>query len=187
MTDLFAVLDATWPAAAERLAGGWRIREGRGGGKRVSCATAVSDEAEAGIAAAEAAHAAMHQDPLFCLRDGQDDLDLALAGRGYRLIEPVVLYVSPAARIAAEAPARLSAFPLWPPLAITCDIWAEGGVTAARQAVMARAAGPRTSILGRWRATARRAPSLSRCTTAWQCSTHCMSIRLPAARASPAA
>ncbi len=149
MSDLFAALDATWPAAGTRQAGGWLVREGRGGGKRVSSATVLDGSAAEGIALAEAAHAALGQPPLFCLRDGQEAPDRALAARGYRILDPVVLLSAPAARIASEPPAHLSTFPLWPPLAITRDIWTAGGNGAERQAVMARVAGPKTAILGR--------------------------------------
>lgn len=149
MSDLYAALDATWPAASVSRAGGWHIREGQGGGKRVSCATAADGGAALGIDAAEAAMAALGQAHLFCLRDGEDGLDRALAARGYGLVDPVILYACPATRIASEPPAPLSAFPLWPPLAITRDIWSEGGVGSARQAIMDRVPGPKTSILGR--------------------------------------
>ena len=35
----FEVIDATWPAASSRMAGGFRVREGLGGGSRVSSAS----------------------------------------------------------------------------------------------------------------------------------------------------
>ena len=52
-TKLYEVLDATWPAASMARVGPWTIREGAGGGKRVSAATAETawtdgDIAEAG-------------------------------------------------------------------------------------------------------------------------------------------
>lgn len=149
MTGILAALDATWPAASQRVVGGWRVREGQGGGKRVSSATAEDPTAAGGIAQAEAAHAALGQEPLFCLRDGQEDLDRALVARGYRIVDPVVLLAAPLVAMAAEPPAHMTSFPLWPPLAITRDLWAEGGIGAARQAVMERVAVPKISILGR--------------------------------------
>lgn len=149
MNDLFAALDATWPAASTRQAGGWLVREGQGGGKRVSSASALEDGAVAGIDQAEAVHAALGQPPLFCLRDGQEAVDQALAARGYRVLDPVVLLAAPVAQIAAVPPAHLSSFPLWPPLAITRDIWVAGGNGADRQAMMERVTGPKTAILGR--------------------------------------
>ena len=33
---LFAVMETTWPAASVQQVGPWLIREGQGGGKRVS-------------------------------------------------------------------------------------------------------------------------------------------------------
>ena len=149
MSDLLAALDATWPAAVTHRAGPWLVREGLGGGKRVSCALAMLDEARDQIALAEAAQAALGQPPLFCLRDGEAALDRALSDRGYRTVDPVRLYTAPCALLAAENPERLSSFPIWPPLAIMKEIWADGDVGPARLAVMARAPGPKTAILGR--------------------------------------
>ena len=122
---------------------------GRGGGKRVSSATADAATAVATIRQAEAQHAAFGQPLLFCIKDGQDAIDLALDARGYQLVDPVVLYAAPTADIGAQAPDRLSTFPLWPPLAIARDIWTAGGTGAQRLAVMDRVTGPRTAILGR--------------------------------------
>ncbi|MBC7143563.1 MAG: GNAT family N-acetyltransferase, partial [Rhodobacteraceae bacterium] len=53
MTDIFDVAEATWPAAARHKAGAFTVREGRGGGQRVSAATAAPDWTEADIDAAE--------------------------------------------------------------------------------------------------------------------------------------
>ena len=149
MTGIFDALDATWPAAATHPAGSWLVRDGRGGGKRVSAATATEDGAAAHIDAAEAAHKALGQPPIFCLRGGQDVLDQALAARSYRTADPVVIYAAPAGRLTGEPPARLSTFPIWPPLAIMKEVWAEGGIGPARLAVMDRVIGPKVSILGR--------------------------------------
>ena len=40
---LQAAMDATWPAAAMHRAGPWMLRNGAGGGKRVSAATAEAE------------------------------------------------------------------------------------------------------------------------------------------------
>lgn len=148
-SDLTALLDATWPAAATRRAGPWLVREGRGGGKRVSAATAEADWTEADIATAEAAQRDLGQDPLFMLRDGEAALDAALAARGYRVVDPVVVYRAPVADLATEVPPPISTFCLWPMLQIMRDLWAEGDIGPGRIAVMERAAGPKTAILGR--------------------------------------
>ncbi len=151
--DLIAALDATWPAASFLSQGGWLLRQGLGGGQRVSAATWKAPNSpgpgRADIAVAEAAMAALDQPPLFMIRDGDGPLDQALAAAGYRRHDPVALYLGATAALADPAPEPLAAFALWPPLAIVRDIWAEAGIGPARLAVMHRAAGPKTAILGR--------------------------------------
>ncbi|MFN0115585.1 MAG: GNAT family N-acetyltransferase [Paracoccaceae bacterium] len=148
MKRLFDTLEATWPAAALHRAGPWLIREGRGGGQRVSAATAEADWAEADIPLAETAQAALGQPPLFLVRDGEKRLDAALAARGYRVHDPVFLRAAPVGAVAVPVP-PLSAFPHWPPLAIAREIWEDGGIGPARLAVMDRAGGGKTAILAR--------------------------------------
>lgn len=148
MNPLLAVVDATWPAAALHRAGPWLIREGRGGGQRVSAATAEGDWTGDDIALAERRQSDLGQSSLFLVRDGEDRLDAALDARGYRIHDPVLFRAAPVEAIAAPAP-PLSAFPHWPPLAIARDLWAEGHISPARLAVMERAEGPRTAILAR--------------------------------------
>lgn len=149
MTDLFAVCDATWPAVAVHRAGAFHVREGQGGGQRVSAATAEAGWTEADIDAAEAKQAALGQPPLFMIRDGEEALDAALAARGYRIKDPVNIYEAAIATLACEPANPMAGFAIWPPLAILRDIWAEGGIGPERVTVMERAAGPKTAILGR--------------------------------------
>lgn len=150
MTDLFAALDATWPALAQHTAGGWLVRHGADGGKRVSAATVLTPaKAAASIDAAEAAHLALGQEPLFCLRPDDAAADRALAERGYHTLDPVQIFTSPAASIAAEPPAHMSSFAIWPPLAIIDEVWHQGHIGPARRAVMDRVSGAKTAILGR--------------------------------------
>lgn len=148
---LLAALDATWPPAAFHRAGPWCLREGRGGGKRVCAATLATDWAPADIATAEAAMRALGQTPLFMLRDGEDALDAALAGRGYALVDPVVQYAGRVAVVGATPPGPMEVFPVWPPLAVMRDLWAEAGIGPARIAVMERTTGPRTALMARLR------------------------------------
>ncbi|WP_101341374.1 GNAT family N-acetyltransferase [Cereibacter azotoformans] len=147
--DIYATLEATWPAARLSRTGPWAIREGKGGGKRVSAATAEGPWRPDDLPAAEQAMEGLGQTPLFLLRAGEEALDATLAGRGYRIVDPVTAYACPAARLAADPPPHMAAFPHWPPLGIARDLWAEGGIGPARVAVMERAAGPRCAILGR--------------------------------------
>ncbi len=149
MMDLSAVMDATWPAAQTRRSGPWLLREGQGGGKRVSAATAEGPWQPEDIALAEQAQAALGQPALFRLREGDAALDAELAARGYRLLDPVVAYAAPVAQLASVPVPPICAFPIWPPLAIQNEIWDEGGIGPARRAVMQRVRGARTSFLGR--------------------------------------
>lgn len=147
--DYFAVIDATWPAAALHRAGAFVVREGRGGGKRVSAASAAGPWTEADIDAAIATHARIGQPALFMIRPGDAALDAALAARGFTIIDPVAVLAAPVAQLAAERPPPITAFCLWPPLAIMRDLWTEDGVGPGRQAVMDRAPAPKCAVLGR--------------------------------------
>lgn len=146
--DFAGLMEATWPPAGRLPCGPFTLRRGEGGGSRVSAATAEATVAPDDIARAEAAMTAMGQRPLIMVRPGDGALDAALADRGYAVMDPVVLY---AARVAdlGPPPDPMTAFPHWPPLQIARLLWAEGGIGAARLAVMNRVAQPRTAILGR--------------------------------------
>lgn len=144
---LFSVLEATWPPAACHPVGAWRICEGRGGGKRVSAARTSAPDPD--IAEMERAQATLGQPALVMVRPEQTKLDMALNRCGYAVVDPTV---GLAARLEdlAQDPPRLRAFEVaWPPLEAQSEIWAEGGVGPERRAVMGRADGPRTTLLGR--------------------------------------
>jgi len=149
MIDLPGVMDATWPAAALHRAGPWLVREGQGGGKRVSAASAEAPWQPADIALAEATQASLGQPPLFLLRAGEEALDAELDARGYRIVDPVIAYAAPVAALTTVPLPPIRVFPIWPPLAIQTDIWAEGGIGPERLAVMVRTASAHTSLLGR--------------------------------------
>lgn len=149
-----AVTEATWPAATTQRAGPWTIRDGRGGGKRVSAATAVAPVRPADLPRAEAAMRAIGQTPLVMIREGEDALDSMLAGRGYRVIDPVQAWCGPVAPLAQLPVPRGRVFAIWEPLAIQIDLWAAAGIGPGRIAVMRRAPPPRTAILGRVAQTA---------------------------------
>ncbi|MFK7938581.1 MAG: GNAT family N-acetyltransferase [Roseovarius sp.] len=146
---LYDVVEVTWPPASRFDDGPLTLRNGAGGGKRVAAATARQPVTADKLPAAEAAMRAMGQTPLFMIRDGDAALDHLLEQHGYRIIDPVNLYVGDVALLTAEPPARVTTFTIWEPLAIMRDIWATGGIGPDRVAVMERAACPKTTIFGR--------------------------------------
>lgn len=147
--DFHAAAAATWPAAASHRKGPWLIREGQGGGKRVCATTLQGRFRAADLQAAEAAMAALGQDRLFMIRQGDEALDAALARRGYRVVDPVVIQAAPCGELARPKPDPMAAFAHWPPLQSVSEIWADGDIGPARLAVMGRAPDPKTAILGR--------------------------------------
>lgn len=147
LSDFAAAMEATWPAMTLQRAGPWLVRQGAGGGKRVSAASAVGDWHPQDIAQAEQAQVDLGQDRLFVIWPWDTALDAALAARGYAKIDPVLAYLAPISSFAP--PQRMTSFPHWPPLQIACELWAAGGVSQARCAVMARVLGPKTVVLGR--------------------------------------
>ncbi len=146
--DLSQVLDETWPAAAMHRVGPWAIREGRGGGQRVSAASAIAPVSEGDLGLAENAMRDLGQAPLFLIRRSDAALDAALAARGYGVHDPVVAFAADCATL-AQLPPPMTTFAHWPPMAIAVDIWAMGGIGPGRLAVMQRVAGAKTAILSR--------------------------------------
>lgn len=146
---LAEAFEASWPAAETARAGGFLVGRGLGAGGRVSSARLAGPWAEGDIAAAEAAHAGWGQRPMFRVWDEDAALIGALAAQGY-VPEIPTLVLEAEARALAEPPLPvMRCFAVWPPLAIQRQIWAEGNINPARQAVMARVALPKTAILAR--------------------------------------
>ena len=143
---LAEVMEATWPPAARHPCGPFLLRDGNGGGKRVSAATVEGPWQQEDLTRAEAA---MGVHPLFLIRAGDGALDEALAARGYRVVDPVIAYAAPVADLIGEGPRRMTTFPHWPPMQIARQIWADAGIGPARLAVMERVEGAKAVILGR--------------------------------------
>jgi ribosomal protein S18 acetylase RimI-like enzyme len=141
---LAEIMEATWPPTRRWPLGPFTLRDGAGGGKRVSAASCEGAFAEDDLEALEAAMA----EPLVLVRDGEDALDARLAARGWTVIDPVIAYAAPVSALLADLP-PLTAFPHWPPLEIARSIWDEGGIGPARVAVMERVTGSKAAILGR--------------------------------------
>ena len=175
---LLRLLEATWPAAALHPCGPFVLRDGAGGGKRVSAATVMGAWSDADIARAEAAMR-LHGTDTDTLYDRGADHRSAhgttaghISGAGnsdqplFRLGLPDdgALDAALAARGYARvdptllliaplngpraAPAH-PVYALWPPLMIQTEVWQADGITAPRRAVMDRVAGTKTALLGR--------------------------------------
>jgi GNAT superfamily N-acetyltransferase len=138
---LAEVMEATWPPAKAWRVGPFTCRDGDGGGKRVSAASCEADFDGDELDAAIAAMA----EPLFLIREGESALDAALDARGWRIVDPVVAYAAPVARLTGELP-HLAAFPHWPPLEVAASIWAEGGEVGMLHALEVRPALRRTGV-----------------------------------------
>ncbi|THH35407.1 GNAT family N-acetyltransferase [Aliishimia ponticola] len=145
--QLYALCEATWPPRKAWEQDGWTLRDGAGGGKRVSASTRAATDAD--VAKAENAMREMGQRPLFMIRDGDADLDAELEARGYAIVDPVNMYACPITQLTDIEIPRVTAFAIWEPLAIMQEIWAQGGIGPDRLAVMARAK-TKTGILARW-------------------------------------
>lgn len=142
MTDLsrlYDAVEATWPAAHMWQQDGWTMRDGAGGGKRVSAATAE----RVGVAP---------RGPLpdlVMVREREDRLDATLEAAGHQIIDPVIVYQAPCAPLARLTPPGIRTITATRPLARMRQIWADGGIGEARLAVMERVQGPKTYAMGR--------------------------------------
>ena len=144
---VFAALDATWPAAATVEKDGWVLRDGAGGGKRVSAASQASEGAD--IARAAEAMRAMGQEPLFQVRGDEAALDQRLAAAGYRVIDPVWIYAASAAELIDGLSEQSRVYRGQFAVAAMQEIWAAGGVGPRRLAIMNRAAAPKSWLMTR--------------------------------------
>jgi GNAT superfamily N-acetyltransferase len=147
LPQLYDVIEGTWPPASKVNVDGWTLRDGAGGGKRVSAATQTRPGAL--IDTAEMVMEAAGEPSLFMIRAGEDDLDARLQARGYDKIDPTNMYLCDIGLLTGRPIPKVTTFAIWEPLAIMEEIWAKGGIGPARLAVMHRAA-CKTGILGRW-------------------------------------
>ena len=147
---LYDICAHTWPAASETRVGPWTIRDGQGGGQRVSAATLEGALDASDLASAEAAMKDLGQPSLFMVRAGETELDGFLEANGYSIKDPVNIYACPITDLTDVEIPRVTAFTIWEPLQIMLDIWSSGGIDAARYGVMQRADCAKTALLGRW-------------------------------------
>ncbi|MDF2231378.1 GNAT family N-acetyltransferase [Albimonas sp. CAU 1670] len=148
-TRLMQALEATWPPASvdETSLPGWRLRDGAGGGKRVSAAISTgSDDVEA-VAAAMRARG---ETPLVQVPGSAAALDAKLEAAGWAVVDPTVLMIGEAAALAElELGKHVRAVQVGVRLALLNEIWTAGGIGPERRAVMARCKGPHSQIMVR--------------------------------------
>lgn len=150
LETLYQVAETTWPAHATRQVAGFAVRDGAGGGKRVSAATLAASLQQTDLAKAEGAMRDLGQTPLFQIRAGDEALDDLLAEAGYTKIDTVNVLVASAQDIATERPPLTGAIPCAEPLHLLDELWEAGGINAARRAVMDRCALPKTRFISRF-------------------------------------
>lgn len=146
--DYYALTEATWCPLSKRAYAGCILRDGAGGGKRVSAATLDGPLEKADLNAVENALIGSGDPSLFMIREGEEVLDQVLEARGYRILDPVTVYAIEVSKIAKKLP-PLTCFAVFPPLAIMKDIWNEAGIGPDRIAVMERVPHPKTALMGR--------------------------------------
>lgn len=142
-------LEATWPPVEAVRFGGLLAGRGAGGGGRLSSIRQVGEWCDADLDAALARQDAWGEARLLRVLDGQERLAEAARARGMVLRQPTAILTAPLEALAAGDIPRMTAFALWPPLAVQRAIWQAHGITPARQAAMARVAGPHVALLGR--------------------------------------
>lgn len=149
LARLLSVSEHTWPPARRWEQDGFVLRDGQGGGQRVSSATATGPVTDAQIAKAADAMQSSGQRAIFQLKDDDSALDAQLETLGYLTKDPTIAYVLPIERLTDKPIPRVTAFTIWEPLAIMNEIWETDGIGPARRAVMARAR-HKTGVLARW-------------------------------------
>ena len=139
-TRLQRAIEATWPPARAWREGPWTFRDGAGGGKRVSAATAEGPVDSGDVARALSAFRAQGAIPLFQVRDGDAGLDPLLDAAGLSLIDPVTLYAAAVAPIAR--PGAVTVASGRAPTDGQRALWLRCGIGPGRIAVMARVPEP---------------------------------------------
>lgn len=141
------VVETTWVPEKQWQQDGWVLRKGGAGGSRVSAATEVNLGANIEAAAEEMRK--MSQDPLFMIRNQDQDLDHNLAERGYDVKDPVMIYAAPIKQILENSEVAHDVMESDIPLAVMADLWERGGIGAGRLNVMARVPVPKTILMAR--------------------------------------
>ncbi|MFK5996901.1 MAG: GNAT family N-acetyltransferase [Rhodobacterales bacterium] len=145
---LFATIDATWAPFAFHQHKGWLIREGAGGGQRVSAATVLPGaQNNPDIGSAADKMRSMGQKALFMVRSSDGDLDAKLSELGYKIVDPVTILITPTDNLLNTAPKQHhSVTALKAPDTTAKSVWGNGGIDRPRLNVMARVKTAKTTI-----------------------------------------
>jgi len=152
-STIFETIDLTWPAEELFELPKWKLRKSINGGKRVSAATAIGKSSISDIQFAENTLAEWRQDKLFMIKAGENSLDQALTKRGYYIVDPTNIWSISTAALSMQQIPPVTAFTIFPPLAIQKELWVANGIDASRIEIMNRVKTPKTSIFGRINAT----------------------------------
>jgi GNAT superfamily N-acetyltransferase len=127
---------------------GWIIREGAGGGQRVSAATIIPSHNNPKINSAATKMQSLGQNSLFMIRGSDTQLDNDLHTLGYRIVDPVVILAAPVDSLRNGTQMNIHPVSkLASPNEATKNIWAEGGIGPARLDIMARVKTPKTILI----------------------------------------
>ncbi|KAB7614591.1 GNAT family N-acetyltransferase [Amylibacter sp. SFDW26] len=144
--ELFSAVDATWSAKQFISHDGWMLREGAGGGKRVSAATLEAPIDDVDIIVAEQQMTALGQKSLFMVRDSDAALDNVLEQADYGIVDPVVVLASPVSDLLKQKYTSHSVNLAESPSNDAKTIWNDGGISPDRLSIMERVTAPKTIL-----------------------------------------
>lgn len=148
-STIFEVIDQTWPAEEFHDLSNWKLRKSLNGGKRVSAATSIETPDISDIEFAEDKMTSWRQEKLFMISPDQNNLDKALKNRGYRFIDPTNIWSISSKTLSLQQVPPVTAFSIYPPLAIQRELWMANGIDSSRMEIMGRVKTPKTTIFGR--------------------------------------
>ena len=148
-SSIFETIDLTWPAEEFLELPEWKLRKSIKGGKRVSAVTAIGKSGIPAIQFVENTLEEWCQDKLFMIKAGENSLDEALKERGYCIVDPTNIWSISAEVLSMQQIPPVTAFSIFPPLAIQREIWTANGIDSSRIEIMDRVKTPKTTIFGR--------------------------------------
>ncbi len=89
------------------------------------------------------------QDKLFMIKADQNSLHEELQKRGYCIVDPTNIWSIPSKSLSIQQIPPVTAFSIFPPLAIQKELWMANGIDASKIAIMDRVQTPKTTIFGR--------------------------------------